>query len=607
MAGSQSERRVADAVDGGLAEAGFEGDGPVHLAGGQRGQRGSRQSGGDIGGAVGVQSGGVVELAGDLFGRGAAGDHADAGALEGTHRALPVTLVAVDRAEVLTDDDVEEVLVLDLLEQHHVEAGVADAQHVVGGVDGEVDLAGNQRRRIRRTGGTLDELAGHAAVCQEALLHGNLRGQPVERGRLADTDLGRFRHQLLRHDGLDVRTDRELLELLGLGQDAATDRVVDVVADPDRVEFAGDGVAADVVVQHVPSHVGFEPEEVDQVRQQLVAVGRVAHPLDGFRHCLAVVQDDVGVVVPVLPGREQYCRGPVQLGRAVSRLESERPIADVVEFGQGQTRLERDGPVDLVGQQRGQCRTRQASRDVRGVVGIKPGRVEQLPSNLLSGRAAGHHADVGAVERGHRALPIALDTVDLTEVVRHHDVEEMGVDDLGEHDHIELGVAETQHVVRSVQCDIDLIRHQRRGLGRTRQARHELDVGPPIGKEPVPIHDLRIHLGERRRCTHPHRVHLRRTDRHRLDAGISGVVHVVGVGGRGGLGVVHVVVGGVVHVLGVVHVVGGGVVHVVHVVGVVGSRGRCRAIIGRRSVVVAPTCRSQQRQRQQDRENREEP
>ena len=213
----------------------------------------------------------------------------------------------------------------------------------------------------------------------------------------------------------------------------------------------------------------------------------------------------------------------------MSRLEPERPVADVVEFGPGQARLEGDGPVDLVGRQRGQCRARQAGGDVGGVVGIEPGRVQQLPGDLLRSGATGHHAGAGAGEGGHRALPVALGAVDLTEVVRHHDVEEVGVDDLGEHDHVEVGVADAQHVVGSVQCDVDLLRHQRRGLRRTRQARHELDVGPPIGEEPLRDHDLRVHLRERRRGTHPNQVHLRRADDHRLGGG---------VGGGGRLGVV---------------------------------------------------------------------
>ena len=113
----------------------------------------------------------------------------------------------------------------------------------------------------------------------------------------------------------------------------------------------------------------------------------------------------MGLLSQKSPGREQYRRGPVQLGWAVSRLEPERPVADAVEFGPGQARLERDGPVDLVGCQRGQRRARQAGGDVGGVVGIEPGRVQQLPGDLLRSGATGHHAGAGAGEGGPSRTP----------------------------------------------------------------------------------------------------------------------------------------------------------------------------------------------------------
>ena len=85
------------------------------------------------------------------------------------------------------------MLVDSLREHHHVEVGVANAQHVVRGVRNDVHLTGDQRGGIRRTRCALHQLARDAAGLQEAIVHSDLSGQAAERRSLTDSQDVNFR------------------------------------------------------------------------------------------------------------------------------------------------------------------------------------------------------------------------------------------------------------------------------------------------------------------------------------------------------------------------------------------------------------------------------
>ena len=88
----------------------------------------------------------------------------------------------------------------------------------------------------------------------------------------------------------------------------------------------------------------------------------------------------------------------------------------------------------------------------------------------------------------------------------------MGVDRLAEHDDVEVGVANAEHVVWRVADDVDLSRDEGRSVGRTRRALDEL-AADPAGFEQTAIDgDRRGEAGEGRGLADAQRVDLGCTD-----------------------------------------------------------------------------------------------
>ena len=133
----------------------------------------------------------------------------------------------------------------------------------------------------------------------------------------------------------------------------------------------------------------------------------------------------------------------------------------------------------------------------------------------------------------------------------------MVVDDLGEHHHVEVGVADAQHVVGGVQRDVNLAGDQRGGLGRTGVASHEVDLESPVLGKALIVHHLGIYLGERRRVAHRHHRVFGWADLLDDNGVVGGAVIARVIGSTAVAGVVSHVAAGVVGSTIIGHVVAG--------------------------------------------------
>ena len=172
------------------------------------------------------------------------------------------------------------------------------------------------------------------------------------------------------------------------------------------------------------------------------------------------MQHSIRALLPHRTRCGEHQRWPIELRRSVTGTQAERQIPNAVEFTLTQAWLERDGPIDLTRLQRCESRTSKTRRDVGDTVGIEASGLQQLASDLLGRRTTSNDTDIGIDQRPHRALPIAGLTVDLTETVPDDDVEEVLVDSLCEHHHIEVGITNAKHVVWGVRDNVYLSRNQ---------------------------------------------------------------------------------------------------------------------------------------------------